>query len=77
MDWVRYLKKGLIAATAALGVLADALTPASAGGTAVTTAEWVAIALAGVGAVGVLAAKNGDHPDEVAARRADSATGGA
>ena len=55
---VASIRKALIALAGALAVLAVALTGASDGGTSVTAAEWVQVALAALAAVGVYATPN-------------------
>lgn len=62
-DYIRWIRKGLVALAAALGVLAFALTEASQGGTSLTLAEIVEIALAFLGALGVIAVPNGPKPE--------------
>lgn len=61
-EWIYFLRKGLIAVAAALGQLGLALSDISHGGSAITAAEWVQIALAGLGALGVVAVSNGPRP---------------
>ncbi len=61
-EWIAYLRKGLVAATGALGQLALALAPMSDAGEAVTAAEWVQVALAGLTVAGVVAFGNGPRP---------------
>ena len=64
-EWALYVRKGLIAVAGALSQLGLALTPTSDGSTSVTAAEWVAIALAGLTAAGVVAFGNGPKPTAV------------
>lgn len=61
-EWIYFLRKGLIAIAAGLGQLGLALSDISHGGSAITGAEWVQIALAGLGALGVVAVSNGPRP---------------
>lgn len=62
-EHVAYVKKGLVAAAGALGVLAVALTEASDGGVAVTATEWIGVALAALAAAGVVVSTNGPKPE--------------
>jgi len=57
-QWTAYARKALVAGVAALAQLGYALSPTSDGGGAVTTSEWVAVALAAAATVGVYAARN-------------------
>lgn len=62
MQWIAYARKALIAATAAVTQVGIALAPASDAGSSITAAEWVQIAVAGLAALGVYAAANGERP---------------
>ena len=62
-EHVAYVRKGLIAAAGALAALGLALTEASPGGEAVTSAEWVGVATAALTALGVVVVKNGPKPE--------------
>ena len=62
MEWVAWVRKGIIAVTAGLGQLALVVTPISDAGEHVTTAEWIAVALAALGALGVALVPNGPDP---------------
>jgi len=61
-QWIAWVRKALIAAAAGLGVVGAALLTGSDGGSAITGAEWVAIASAIAGALGVYAVPNGPRP---------------
>ena len=66
LTWIPYARKALVAAGGALAQLGYAVTEASDGGTSVTVAEWIAVAVAAVTAVGVYGVANrapADGPD--------------
>jgi hypothetical protein len=65
MLWVSYLKKFLVAATAALAQLTVAVNPDSPGGSSIVASEWITFAISAVGASYVYFASNGPHPDTV------------
>lgn len=52
------VRKALVAVVAGLGILAVAVSATSDGGTTITTSEWIQVAIAALGAVGVYAIKN-------------------
>ena len=52
------VRKALVAVVAGLGILAVAVTACSDGGTAITTADWINVAIATLSAVGVYAISN-------------------
>lgn len=60
--YLRWLAKGLVAATAAVGVLIASVVAASPGGASITVDEWWKVVLAVLGALGVIAIPNGDKP---------------
>jgi len=64
MEWIAYVRKALVAALAALGQLAVVMTPGSDAGSTITVAEWVTVAIAAAGTLGVYAAANGPRPTD-------------
>lgn len=63
-QWIAYVRKALIAATAALGQVVIVMTPGSDAGSSITPAEWVTVAIAAAGTLGVYAAANGPRPTD-------------
>jgi hypothetical protein len=58
-EFVTYARKFVVALVAAAGVLIITLTSTSDGGSAITPSEWLQIAVAFLGAVGVYSIPNG------------------
>lgn len=52
------VRKALVAVVAGLGILAVAVTVGSDGGAAITTGEWIQVAIAALAAIGVYAIPN-------------------
>lgn len=63
-QWLAYVRKALIAAAAGVAVAGTAVLDGSDGGSSVTGSEWLAIAAAAAGALGVyLSPPTGPRPD--------------
>lgn len=62
-EYLNWLRKGLLAATAAVAVLLLVTAPGSDAGSTVTVNEWWQVAAAVLGALGVTAVKNGPRPE--------------
>lgn len=62
-QWLAYIRKALIAAAAGVAVAGTAVLDGSDGGSAITGPEWLAIAAAAAGALGVYVTPNGPRPD--------------
>lgn len=60
--YLKWIAKGLTAATAAVGVIVVAVTAGSPGGADITTDEWWQVVLVVLGAIGVITIPNGPKP---------------
>jgi hypothetical protein len=58
-EFVTYARKFLVALVAAAAILTVTLTASSDGGTSITPSEWLQIAVAFLGAIGVYTIPNG------------------
>lgn len=61
-QWLAYVRKALVAGAAAAAVAGTAVLPGSDGGSSITLAEWLAVATAAAGALGVYIVPNGPRP---------------